>query len=137
MGRAGQILIADTNVLVRSAVRDDVRQAKLADALLRDSALVAISIQSLCEFVWVLRHAYGLDAGSIALAVRTLVGVHAAVLDRPAVEAGLALLDAGGDFADGVSAHEGYKLGGETFVSFDRKAVKLLQAQGKSARLLA
>ena len=46
------------------------------------------------------------------------------------------MLDAGGDFADGVIAYEGNWLGGETFVSFDRQAVALLAAQGKSARLL-
>ncbi|MGC9217681.1 hypothetical protein [Acidithiobacillus sp.] len=57
--------------------------------------------------------------------------------NRPAVEAGLALLDLGGDFADGVIAYEGSWLGGETFVSFDRKAVKLIEAQGESARLLS
>ncbi len=41
-----------------------------------------------------------------------------------------------GDFADGVIAYEGSWLGGETFVSFDKKAVSLLVAQGQSARLL-
>ncbi len=40
------------------------------------------------------------------------------------------MLDAGGDFADGVIAHEGQWLGAETFVSFDRKAVEMLKAQG-------
>jgi predicted nucleic-acid-binding protein len=58
-----------------------------------------------------------------------------AVMNRPAVEVGLTLLAAGGDFADGVMAHEGAWLGGETFVSFDRKAVSLLLKQGKAARL--
>ena len=38
---------------------------------------------------------------------------------------------------DGVIAHEGSWLGAETFVSFDRRAVKLLAAQGKSTRLLS
>ncbi len=33
-------------------------------------------------------------------------------------------VDAGGDFADGVIAYEGRWLGGETFVSFDRKAAR-------------
>ena len=47
------------------------------------------------------------------------------------------MLDAGGDFADGVIAYEGSWLGAETFVSFDRRAVKLLEAQGKSAQLLS
>ena len=46
------------------------------------------------------------------------------------------MLDAGGDFADGVIAYEGQWLGAETFVSFDRKAVEMLKAQGVAARLL-
>jgi hypothetical protein len=35
-----------------------------------------------------------------------------------------------------VIGYEGNWLGGETFVSFDKKAVKRLTAQGESARLL-
>jgi predicted nucleic-acid-binding protein len=46
------------------------------------------------------------------------------------------MLDAGGDFADGVIAYEGRWLGGETFVSFDKKAVEKLSAAGASARVL-
>lgn len=34
-------------------------------------------------------------------------------------------------------AHEGSWLGGETFVSFDKEAVRLIAAQGQSARLLS
>ena len=49
--------------------------------------------------------------------------------NRPAIEAGLAMLDAGGDFADGVIAYEGRWLGAETFVSFDKKAVEMLVKQ--------
>ena len=56
--------------------------------------------------------------------------------NRPVVDAGLAMLDVGGDFADGVIAYEGRWLGGETFVSFDSKAVEMLNAQGQTARLL-
>jgi predicted nucleic-acid-binding protein len=59
------------------------------------------------------------------------------VVNRPATEAGLAMLEAGGDFADGVIAYEGSWLGADTFISFDKKAVRLIEAQGKSARLLA
>jgi len=46
------------------------------------------------------------------------------------------VLDAGGDFADGVVAFDGQWLGGETFVSFDKKAVKLLEGQGTAVQLL-
>ena len=46
------------------------------------------------------------------------------------------MLEAGGDFADGVIAYEGNWLGGEVFVSFDKRAVALLTVQGRPARLL-
>jgi predicted nucleic-acid-binding protein len=58
------------------------------------------------------------------------------VANRPATEAGLALMEAGGDFADGVIAYEGRWLGADTLVSFDKKAVKLMEAHGESIRLL-
>ncbi len=67
---------------------------------------------------------------------RALLDTGNVVMNRPAVEAGLALLDAGGDFADGIMAHEGKWLGGETFVSFDKKAVSLLSKQGEAVLLL-
>jgi len=59
------------------------------------------------------------------------------VNNRPAIEAGLSVLDAGGDFADGVIAYEGNWLGAEEFVSFDAKAISVLQSQGRRARLLS
>jgi len=58
-------------------------------------------------------------------------------MDRPAIEAGLEILDKGGDFADGVIAYEGQWLGAEEFVSFDRQAVSMLKSQGRKARLLS
>jgi predicted nucleic-acid-binding protein len=46
------------------------------------------------------------------------------------------VLDADGDYADGVIAYEGKWLGAETFVSFDKKAVEMLSSAGVSARIL-
>ena len=126
----------DTNILLRSAVQDDVRQARAANKLLRDAQLIAVTLPSLCEFVWVLRKVYALPPADIVTAVRAVLDIGNLVVDRPAVEAGLALLEAGGDFADGVIAHEGLWLGGETFVSFDKQAVALMQDRGQSAKLL-
>ena len=48
----------------------------------------------------------------------------------------LAVLEAGGYLADGVIAYEGEWARAETFVSFDRRAVSILAAQGPCARLL-
>ncbi len=130
-------ITADTNVLVRAVVRDDVAQAAAAARLLREAEVIAIPLASLCEFVWVLRRAYGFTTDDIAAAVGALLQAGNVALHRPAVEAGLALLRAGGDFAAGVIAHEGRWLGGEVFVSFDRQAVALLARQGETARLLS
>ena len=127
----------DTNVLVRAVVRDDKAQAKSAIKILRDAELIAIALPCLCEFVWVLRRVYGLQPDDAATAIRALLAAANVEMNRPAVEAGLSALDAGGDFADGVIAYEGNWLGGAVFVSFDKKAVTLLKAQGRQARLLS
>ncbi len=127
----------DTNVLVRLVKGDDDLQQRRATAALKDAELIAVSVHALCEFVWVLDHVYRIDRGDVADAIRRILNIRNVVTDRAAVEAGLAILDAGGDFADGVIAFEGRWLGGETFVSFDKKAVRLLEKQGTAARLLS
>jgi predicted nucleic-acid-binding protein len=129
-------VVVDTNVLVRAAVRDDPDQARIADAILKDTPVIAVTTPCLCEFAWVLRSVYGFERSDIAMAVRALAAAGNVAMDRPVVEAGLAILEAGGDFADGAIAHEGEWLGGAEVVSFDRKAVALLTAQGRVARLL-
>ena len=63
----------------------------------------------------------------IAAAIRRLLNGVNVVVNRTAAEAGLALLEAGGDFADGAIAYEGKWLGADTFVSFDKKAVQLIK----------
>jgi predicted nucleic-acid-binding protein len=83
-----------------------------------------------------LSQGYNIPPRDIAEAIRRLMNGANVVVNRPAAEAGLALLDAGGDFADGVIAYEGNWLGADAFVSFDKKAVKLMKAKGGSARLL-
>jgi len=128
---------ADTNVLIRAAVQDDLHQARRAAKILAEADLVAVPVPVLCEFVWVLRRGYRKSATDVSDAIRRLMRSPNVVMNRTAVEAGLSALDAGGDFADGVMAHEGEWLGAEEFVSFDSKAVSLLQAQGSRARLLS
>ena len=128
---------ADTNVLVRAITEDDERQSRAAQANLKKAEVLAISIPTLCELVWVLAQGYKISSGDIAEAIRRLINAANVAVNRPAAEAGLALLDMGGDFADGVIAYEGNWLGADTFVSFDKRAVKLMEAQGGSAQLLA
>ncbi len=130
-------ITVDTNVLVRAIMGDDKRQSKIAQRELETAEVVALTLPALCEFVWVLSQGYKVPSAEIAAAIRGLVNGDNVIMNRRAAEAGLALLDAGGDFADGVIAYEGNWLGGETFVSFDKRAVKLLASRGESARLPA
>jgi predicted nucleic-acid-binding protein len=127
---------ADTNVLLRAIVADDEAQTTRAVEVLEAADMVAVSLQTLCEVAWVLRGRYGVERADVGVAIRALLNTSNVVVNRPAAEAGLALLDAGGDFADGVIAYDGTWLGAETFVSFDKKAISLLTQQGQSARLL-
>ena len=126
----------DTTVLVRAVVCDDPAQASLAAKVLTDANLIAVALPCLCEFVWVLLRVYSFQPADAVAAIRALLAAANVEINRPAAEAGLSVLEANGDFADGVIAFEGSWLGGETFVSFDKKAVALLTTQGQSARLL-
>ncbi len=127
-------LSVDTNVLVRALVRDDPKQGRAAAKLLLEAELIVVALPCLCELVWVLRRVYGFAASDAAEAIRALMAASNVAMNRPAVEAGLAMLDGGGDFADGVIAWEGQWLGGQTFVSFDKQAVALLKANGMQAQ---
>lgn len=129
-------ITVDTNVLVRAAVRDHPKQTDLAIREMSRAEMIALALASLCEFAWVLRSVYGFRPSEIGKAIRTVLAAENVESNRAAVEAGLAMLDVGGDFADGVIAYEGRWLGGETFVSFDAKAVEMLKAQGVAARVL-
>lgn len=130
-------IIADTNILVRAITDDDDAQSPLAQAQLDQAEIVAITLPTLCELAWVLTRTYKVRRAELAAMLRTLCAADNVKVEQASVEAGLAFLDAGGDFADGVIIHEGNWLGGQTFVSFDAGAVRLAQAQGQAAQIPA
>ena len=129
-------IIPDTNILIRAVVRDDVKQARAATKLLKEAELIAVSLPCLCEFVWVLRRVYNFGLEDISAALDALLDASNVAVNRPAVDAGLRIFNAGGDFADGLIAYEGNWLGAEIFVSFDKRAVSLITKQGEQAKLL-
>lgn len=130
-------ITADTNVLLRTLVDDDSVQTAIAVDALGNADMVAVSLQTLCEIAWVLKASYGVGRTDTSAAIRALIDTSNVVTNRAAAEAGLAVLEAGGDFADGVIAFDGAWLSADTFVSFDKKAVKLLKAGGQKCRLLS
>ncbi len=136
MGGESVKLTLDTNVLVRLATQDNPPQAAAALKVLQTASLIAVPSTTLCETVWVLIRGYRYTPEQVAHAIRTLLQVSQVVCNTPAVLAGLALLQSGGDFADGVIAFEGELMGGQEFLTFDKAAAKLLKQQKRKVRLL-
>ena len=129
-------ITADTNLLVRMTMDDDPIQAAEAHTVLAEAELVALPVAALCEYVWVLRSGYRLPTPEIARDLRAVLAPSNTRYDVASVRFGLAVLDAGGDFADGVIAYSGLLSGAEEFVTFDRKAARLVASAGLKARCL-
>lgn len=128
--------IADTNVLLRAILDDHPQQSPVAQAALSEAEIVAISPTTLCELVWVLRQRYKRPRSEAVAILKALVGAPNVAIERQAVETGIALEESGGDFADAVVAFGGRQLGGETFLTFDKRAARLLPTVGVRTRLL-
>lgn len=128
-------VIADTNILVRALMEDEPNQSSLAQELLLNADLVAIPAVVLCELCWVLTRSYKIARADIMATIQSLISSENVAVDASAVEAGLAVMDAGGDFADGIIADHGQWLGGDVFASFDEQAIKLLEKAGRSVYL--
>lgn len=126
-------ITADTNLLLRAILEDDPRQAADAQALIGRAELIAVPVPALCEMVWTMRRLYKRPVDEIADALEALLQVDTVVTDRPAVEAGIAILRRGGDFADGVIARQGTTFGGTVLATFDQAGIRVLNADGLMA----
>ena len=129
-------MVADTNVLLRYVLADDPVQYRLALEIMKRAEAVVVTNVALCELAWVLRSRYGVSRENIAATISGLRETSNIELDGAAVDVGLSMLELGADFADGVIAYEGRWLGGETFVSFDKRAVAVVAKQGMKTQLL-
>jgi predicted nucleic-acid-binding protein len=98
-------------------MQDHPAQAEIATRTLTRASLIAIAVPCLCEFAWVLQRVYKLPVSDIANGVRALLATSNLQINRPAAQAGLLVLEAGGDFADGVFAYEGRWGGGSSVVT--------------------
>jgi len=130
-------IVADTNLLLRFILDDDPLLHKLAVDIMERAESVVVTNAVLCELVWELRRNFGVSRQNLAATIVRLRETRNMVFDSAALDAGLSMLEAGADFADGIIAYEGRWLGGDTFVSFDKKAVAAIAQQGQKATLLA
>jgi predicted nucleic-acid-binding protein len=113
-------IAVDTNVLVRYLTWDDEAQAIEAAGAIEGADAIVVPTIVLCELVWVLKRAYRYASREIIDILRRLVAIRAVEIDRPAAEAGIAMLRCGGDFADGVIRHETDRAKCDLLVTFDQ-----------------
>ena len=125
-------LALDTNVIVRYIIEDDPSQAEAAATVIEADNTLVISSMVLCEVCWVLSRFYRLPSTEIGHAIRGLVESDRVEVDRIVVEAGLAALAAGGDFADGCILQCAVDEKCDGLVTFDRE---LIAVGGPFARL--
>ncbi|MCL2344848.1 MAG: type II toxin-antitoxin system VapC family toxin, partial [Desulfobulbus sp.] len=124
------IIVADTNIIARLFDRDNQQQVEAAKNMIRSAKKLVVPTIVFCELVWVLRSKK--SKGEIAGDIRRLMLLQNLVAADDEVSAGLQMLDASGDFADGVVQYTGSLLAGgpSTFASFDQEAVSRLSARG-------
>jgi predicted nucleic-acid-binding protein len=117
----------DTNVLVRYLTQDDMAQGRRASVLVADTVAKGdrcfIGSVVLCELVWVLRGAYGLDKATVVSVLeRILATAQFTIEQRDVVRRALEDYREGkGDFADYLIGHHGLEAGCRATATFDRR----------------
>lgn len=130
------IVVADTNVILRTVITDDdEEQTARAMAFLEKADKIIVPVVVFCEVAWFLRQRYKCQKAFVSAALRVILNAEHVVTDEETVLAGLRIAEDGGDFADGVIQHLGSVQAGapSVFLSFDAEAVKLLTMRGVAA----
>ncbi|NWK98110.1 PIN domain nuclease [Sphingobium lactosutens] len=113
----------DTNILARALVRDDIRQAEIADALIAEGIFIPLTV--MLETAWLLGSRYKVERSALA-------DILSDIMDLPNVEVeqadgarwAVAQFRAGADIADAI--HVLAANGAEAFVTFDEQAFRKL-----------
>jgi predicted nucleic-acid-binding protein len=111
---------ADTNILLRLLVGDDPAQLAAVKLFLETAGTIVVSNIVLVETVRVLARTLKYPRGEIAMALRSLSNADMFEFDRQAAEAGIAMMERGGDFSDGIIMFEASRLRCDQVVTFDR-----------------
>lgn len=125
----------DTNVVVRYLVQDEADQSAMASTVidaLTEKDPGFLSLVTVVELYWVLRHAYKISTARCGELVEGLLDARELRVDQDSIlRAALTMSRDGLDFADAVIAELGRVAGCEHTVTFDRRA-----AQSNEMRLL-
>ncbi|GHT94131.1 DNA-binding protein [Betaproteobacteria bacterium] len=132
-------IIVDTNILVRFLLTSEkgTEQHKIATHFIDEADEIIVPTHVFCELVWVLVNGCKVKPEIVYTALSDFLQRENLVVREDEVEAGMHFLKQGGDFADGVIAHTGRGMtrGRAVFVSFDRRAVRILTECGITAMI--
>jgi predicted nucleic-acid-binding protein len=116
----------DTNILARYLTQDDPAQSRRANAVIAEASRrgdrCAINTIVLCELVWVLRHAYGVDRDAVVATLEKILDTAQFVIeDKDLVRRALADYRQGpGDFSDYLIGWRNRHAGCSETATFDR-----------------
>ena len=122
----------DTNVVVRYLTQDDAVQSAKANELferrLTEEEPGFVSIVAMAETAWVLERNYGLSAYELATAIERILQVNVVVVEseQEVFTAMVAVKEERGSFADALIGALGVKAGCSHTLTFDQKALRLL-----------
>jgi predicted nucleic-acid-binding protein len=115
-----------TNILARYLTQDDPAQSRRANAVITEASRrgdrCAVNTVVLCELVWVLRNAYGVDRGTVAATLEKILDTAQFVIeDKDLVRRALADYRHGpGDFSDYLIGWRNRHAGCSETATFDR-----------------
>jgi predicted nucleic-acid-binding protein len=122
----------DANILVRHFAQDDPTQSPKATELIEQRLTEEnpgyVSVVAMAETVWVLERAYGVADRDIAAAVERVLQAEVLVVEseQEVFTAMIALKEGRGSFADALIGALGAKAGCSRTLTFDRKALRLV-----------
>jgi len=113
----------DTNILARALVRDDIVQARIADALIADGIFIPLTV--MLETAWLLGSRYKVGRAALADILSDIMDLpNVSVEQGDGVRWAVAQFRAGADIADAI--HVLAANGTEAFVTFDAEAFRKL-----------
>lgn len=119
------MIAADTNLLLRSFVRDNDEQTKAVTGWLAERTAddpVFISMIVLCELVWVLRRNYRYPPERIRDLLIAMLETEEFVLEDEAAISAILASGRRTDFSDEIIAYSSRRAGCRATVTFDQKA---------------
>jgi predicted nucleic-acid-binding protein len=134
-------VVVDTNILARLFLEpenaSDEEQRAIAEKLFQRFSSIVIPTHVFCELSWILISRNKFAKDEVYDLFQHLIKTAKIICKEDEVNAGMLMLEKGGDFADGINEYSGRILTHDesVFATFDQQAVQLLTERGIAAMI--